>query len=82
VKNADEAVWFEAYKPEEEPQISEWAAPVAETVEVEPEEEVQEEPEKEPEEEETQEVVQEELEKDPEGIVFPSSLSIDLTSPF
>lgn len=65
-ENADEAVWFEAYKPEEEPQISEWAAPVAETVEVEPEEEVQEESEKEPEEEETQEVVQEELEKDPE----------------
>ena len=65
-ENADEAVWFEAYKPEEEPQISEWAAPVAETVEVEPEEEVQEELEKEPEEEETQEVVQEELEKEPE----------------
>lgn len=65
-ENADEAVWFEAYKPEEEPQISEWAAPVAETVEVEPEEEVQEEPEKEPEKEETQEVVQEELEKEPE----------------
>lgn len=65
-ENADEAVWFEAYKPEEEPQISEWAAPVAETVEVEPEEEVQEEPEKDPEEEETQEVVQEELEKEPE----------------
>ena len=65
-ENADEAVWFEAYKPEKEPQISEWAAPVAETVEVEPEEEVQEEPEKEPEEEETQEVVQEELEKEPE----------------
>lgn len=65
-ENADEAVWFEAYKPEEEPQISEWAAPVAETVEVEPEEEVQEEPEKEPEEEEPQEVVQEELEKEPE----------------
>lgn len=65
-ENADEAVWFEAYKPEEEPQISEWAAPVVETVEVEPEEEVQEEPEKEPEEEEPQEVVQEELEKDPE----------------
>lgn len=65
-ENADEAVWFEAYKPEEEPQISEWAAPVAETVEVEPEEEVQEEPEKELEEEETQEVVQEELEKEPE----------------
>lgn len=65
-ENADEAVWFEAYKPEEEPQISEWAAPVAETVEVEPEEEVKEEPEKEPEEEETQEVVQEELEKEPE----------------
>lgn len=38
-ENTDEAVWFEAYKPEEEPQISEWAAPVAETVEVEPEEE-------------------------------------------
>ena len=65
-ENTDEAVWFEAYKPEEEPQISEWAAPVAETVEVEPEEEVQEDPEKEPEEEETQEVVQEELEKEPE----------------
>lgn len=65
-ENADEAVWFEAYKLEEEPQISEWAAPVAETVEVEPEEEVQEEPEKEPEEEETQEVVQEEPEKEPE----------------
>ena len=65
-ENTDEAVWFEAYKPEEETQISEWAAPVAETVEVEPEEEVQEEPEKEPEEEETQEVVQEELEKEPE----------------
>lgn len=65
-ENADEGVWFEAYKPEEEPQISEWAAPVAETVEVEPEEEVQEEPEKEPEEEEPQEVVQEELEKEPE----------------
>ena len=65
-ENADEAVLFEAYKPEEEPQISEWAAPVAETVEVEPEEEVQEEPEKEPEEEETQEVVQEELEKESE----------------
>lgn len=65
-ENADEAVWFEAYKPEEEPQISEWAAPVAETVEVEPEEEVQEEPEKELEEEEPQEVVQEELEKEPE----------------
>lgn len=65
-ENTDEAVWFEAYKPEEEPQISEWAAPVAETVELEPEEEVQEEPEKDPEEEETQEVVQEELEKEPE----------------
>ena len=65
-ENTDEAVWFEAYKPEEEPQISEWAAPVAETVEVEPEEEVQGEPEKDPEEEETQEVVQEELEKEPE----------------
>lgn len=63
-ENTDEAVWFEAYKPEEEPQISEWAAPVAETVEVEPEEEVQEEPEKEPEEEETQEEVQEEPEKE------------------
>ena len=65
-ENTDEAVWFEAYKPEEEPQISEWAAPVAETVEVEPEEEVQEEPEKDPEEEETQEEVQEEPEKEPE----------------
>lgn len=67
-ENADEAVWFEAYKPEEEPQISEWAAPVAETVEVEPEEEVQEESEKELEEEEPQEVVQEELEKEPEEV--------------
>lgn len=65
-ENADEAVWFEAYKPEEEPQISEWAAPVAETVEVEPEEEVQEEPEKEPEEEETQEEIQEEIQEEPE----------------
>ena len=65
-ENTDEAVWFEAYKPEEEPQISEWEAPVAETVEVEPEEEVQEEPEKEPEEEETQEEVQEEPEKETE----------------
>ena len=65
-ENTDEAVWFEAYKPEEEPQISEWAAPVAETVEVEPEEEVQEESEKELEEEEPQEVVQEELEKESE----------------
>ena len=63
-ENADEAVWFEAYKPEEEPQISEWAAPVAETVEVEPEEEVQEEPEKEPEEEETQEEFEEEPEEE------------------
>ena len=62
-ENADEAVWFEAYKPEEEPQISEWAAPVAETVEVEPEEEVQEEPEKEPEEEETQEKFRKNLRK-------------------
>ena len=65
-ENTDEAVWFEAYKPEEEPQISEWAAPVAETVEVEPEEEVQEEPEKDPEEEETQEEIQKEPEKEPE----------------
>ena len=61
-ENADEAVLFEAYNPEEEPQISEWAAPVAETVEVEPEEEIQEEPEKEPEEAE----VQEEFEEEPE----------------
>ena len=78
-ENSDEAVWFEAYKPEEEPQISEWAAPVAETVEAEPEEEVQEEseeaepeeevqeePEKEPEEEEPEEEVQEESEEEPE----------------
>ena len=77
-ENADETVWFEAYHPEEEPQISEWAAPVAETVEVEPEEEVQEEiqeePEKEPEEEpqeaeeeeEPEEEVQEESEEEPE----------------
>lgn len=49
-ENTDEAVWFEAYKPEEE-----------ETQEV-----VQEELEKEPEEEETQEEIQEEFEKDPE----------------
>lgn len=65
-ENADEAVWFEAYKPEEEPQISEWAAPVAETVEVEPEEEVQEEPEKEPEEAGPQEEIQEEIQEEPE----------------
>lgn len=65
-ENADEAVWFEAYKPEEEPQISEWAAPVAETVEVEPEEEVQEEPEKGSEEKETQEKIQEEIQEEPE----------------
>lgn len=70
-ENADEAVWFEAYKPEEETQISEWAAPVAETVEVEPEEEepqevVQEELEKEPEEAGPQEEIQEESKKDPE----------------
>ena len=69
-ENSDEAVWFEAYHPEEEPQISEWAAPVAETVEVEPEEEVQEEiqeePEEEPEEEESQEEIQEEPEEKPE----------------
>ena len=63
-ENTDEAVWFEAYKPEEEPQISEWAAPVAETVEVEPEEEVQEEPEKEPEEEGPQEEFEEEPEEE------------------
>lgn len=63
-ENADEAVLFEAYMPEEEPQISEWAAPVAETVEVEPEEEVQEEPEKEPEEEEPQEEFEEEPEEE------------------
>ena len=65
-ENADETVWFEAYHPEEEPQISEWAAPVAETVEVEPEEEVQEEIQEEPEEEEPQEEIQEESKKDPE----------------
>lgn len=63
-ENADEAVWFEAYKPEEEPQISEWAAPVAETVEVEPEEEVQEEIQEEPEEEEPQEEFEEEPEEE------------------
>ena len=60
-ENSDEAVWFEAYHPEEEPQISEWAAPVAETVEVEPEEEVQEEIQEEPEEE-----IQEEIQEEPE----------------
>lgn len=65
-ENADEAVLFEAYMPEEEPQISEWAAPVAETVEVEPEEEVQEEPEKEPEEAGPQEEIQEEIQEEPE----------------
>lgn len=69
-ENADETVWFEAYHPEEELQISEWAAPVAETVEVEPEEEVQEEiqeePEKEPEEEPQEAEVQEESEGEPE----------------
>lgn len=65
-ENTDEAVWFEAYKPEEEPQISEWAAPVAETVEVEPEEEVQEEPEKEPEEEVQEEFGEEVEEKEPQ----------------
>ena len=61
-ENADETVWFEAYHPEEEPQISEWAAPVAETVEVEPEEEVQEEIQEEPEEE-----IQEEIQEEPEA---------------
>lgn len=65
-ENADETVWFEAYHPEEEPQISEWAAPVAETVEVEPEEEVQEEIQEEPEEKEPQEEIQEEFEEEPE----------------
>lgn len=70
-ENADEAVLFEAYMPEEEPQISEWAAPVAETVEVEPEEEepqevVQEELEKEPEEAGPQEEIQEEIQEEPE----------------
>ena len=72
-ENTDEAVWFEAYKPEEEPQISEWAAPVAETVEVEPEEEVQEEIQEEPEEEiqeeiqeEPEEGIQEEIQEEPE----------------
>lgn len=70
-ENTDEAVWFEAYKPEEEPQISEWVAPVAETVEVEPEEEepqevVQEELEKEPEEAGPQEEIQEEIQEEPE----------------
>ena len=70
-ENTDEAVWFEAYKPEEEPQISEWAAPVAEKVEVEPEEEepqevVQEELEKEPEEAGPQEEIQEEIQEEPE----------------
>lgn len=59
-ENADETVWFEAYHPEEEPQISEWAAPVAETVEVEPEEEVQ----KEIQEEEIQKEIQEEPEEE------------------
>ena len=73
-ENADETVWFEAYHPEEEPQISEWAAPVAETVEVEPEEEVQEEIQEEPEEEiqeeiqeEPEEEIQEEIQEEPEA---------------
>ena len=68
-ETADETVWFEAYHPEEEPQISEWAAPVAETVEVEPEEEVQEEIQEEPEEEiqeEPEEEIQEEIQEEPE----------------
>ena len=72
-ENADETVWFEAYHPEEEPQISEWAAPVAETVEVEPEEGVQEEIQEEPEEEiqeeiqeEPEEEIQEEIQEEPE----------------
>ena len=72
-ENADETVWFEAYHPEEEPQISEWAASVAETVEVEPEEEVQEEIQEEPEEEiqeeiqeEPEEEIQEEIQEEPE----------------
>ena len=67
-ENTDEAVWFEAYKPEEEPQISEWAAPVAETVEVEPEEE------------EPQEVVQEELEKEPEEAGPQEEIQEDIQS--
>ena len=65
-ENADETVWFEAYHPEEEPQISEWAAPVAETVEVEPEEEVQEEIQEEPEEEIQEEIQEEPEEKEPQ----------------
>ena len=65
-ENADETVWFEAYHPEEEPQISEWAAPVAETVEVEPEEEVQEEIQEEIQEEPEEEEPQEEFEEEPE----------------
>ena len=65
-ENADETVWFEAYHPEEEPQISEWAAPVAETVEVEPEEEVQEEIQEEPEEEIQEEIQEEPEEEEPE----------------
>ena len=64
-ENADETVWFEAYHPEEEPQISEWAAPVAETVEVEPEEEVQEEIQEEIQ-EEPEEEIQEEIQEEPE----------------
>ena len=65
-ETADETVWFEAYHPEEEPQISEWAAPVAETVEVEPEEEVQEEIQEEPEEEIQEEIQEEPEEKEPQ----------------
>lgn len=64
-ETADETVWFEAYHPEEEPQISEWAAPVAETVEVEPEEEVQEEIQEEIQ-EEPEEEIQEEIQEEPE----------------
>lgn len=61
-ENTDEAVWFEAYKPEEEVQEE----PEKEPEEEETQEVVQEELEKESEEEETQEEIQEELEKEPE----------------
>lgn len=79
-ENTDEAVWFEAYKPEEEPQISEWAAPVAETVEVEPEEEVQEEPEKDPEEEEPQEEFEEEPEEKDAQEESAESRQVEMTA--
>lgn len=74
-ENADEAVWFEAYKPEEEPEKEpekeETQEVVQEELEKEPEEagpqeEIQEESKKDPEEAETQEEIQEEIQEEPE----------------